>query len=371
MHRRRTYSSSEFPEITCGGSSEISRVRFTFERLYKLVRAANMAFFMGDITLAYSTLEDALVLFKKLDNRKAIGIANNNLGNVMLTLYRAMKKTGAPTLCDMTRKKIIQKGCGYFRNAIDMGEEALTKINDDEGFSVNYLIFMQQLSNRYFNRAIFLLTVRNDHVDSSQAEMQGMMDIATCKDMDREVVDNGDQVGFKGDKEVYFELLMGRIKGLLLLMKLGYEDPWGIEELFDEARSELQSAMRTADHPLFSDMDPAGQMQRLDGALIEYHLYMAGKEDEADHLEKASLIGIRMLVEDDYVIGEAALLALRALLDSGLEAKGLDASDVRSELFHCRHRISEMLSLSYSGKDLVSRECFHASNVGDFSMEVF
>lgn len=335
---------------------------------------------MGEIDKAYLITNDALVLFTKLDNSKARGIASNNLGNVMLTMYRTMKKTNVPTLCDFSRAKIIQKGCRYFNAAINLGEEALKNTHDEEGFSVNYLIFMQQVSNRYFNRAMFLLTVRRDHPNPEEAKAQGMTDLLTCKDMDREVVDNGDHEGFKGDKDMYFELLMGRIKGLLLLMKMGYQDPWGIEEIFDEARAALETALATPDHPLFDHLGPAGQMQRLDSALIDYHIHKADQTDsdatKTEHVRKASQIAVRMMIEDDYVIGEAAVLALKALIDAShvsteKDFGGEDPSDVRSKLFQNRQHVTEILSLSYGSNDLVERECFNASNLGDFSMEVF
>ena len=370
---------SEFPIIP-GGSSEVTQVQFTVERLLKLVRVANVAFFMGNLEKAYTTLHDALAVFSKVNNSKAIGVANNNLGNIMLTMYRAMKKTHSPTMGGFARGKIIRKGCDYFKTAIDMGEEALEAINEKEGFSTNSLIFMQQVSNRYFNRAVFLLTVRQDHPNPIEAEQQGMMDLETCKHMDREVVDNGDREGFKGEEAVHFELLMGRIKGLLLLMKRGYDDPWGIEDLFEEARIELFGAVDSLENPLFDIMEPAGQMQRLDSAMIEYHLLMASKAGNEEHqrsfhVRKASEIGIRMLVDDDYVIGEAALLALRALVELTSSAPNdfgaEDPSDVRSKLFQYRHTIGEVLSLAYSSKDVLRRECLNACRVGDVSMEVF
>ena len=345
-----------------------------------LVKAANSAFFQGHLNKAYLTLHDAWMLFNKLDNRKAIGIANNNLGNVMLTMYRTMKKTSAPTLCGMSRKRIIMGGCTHFRIAIDTGEDALKYINDSEGWSENYLIFMQQLSNRYFNRAMFLLTVRDDHPRPHEAESQGLMDLMTCKDMDREVVDNGDREGFKGEKDVYFELLLGRIKGLLLLMKMGYEDDWGIDELFDGARVALVSALSSPEHTLFRDLEPAGQMQRLDSAMVEYYLLLASKEEDEesrlDRVTKAASLGVRMLFEDDYVIGEAVLLALKALIDKTMACSSNDLgdedpSDVRTTLFQYRQMISESIALSYGGKDLISREAFIAANMGDFSMEAF
>lgn len=378
----------DFPELK-GGSREVTSVRSTFGKLHRLLRAANSAFFTGDLPKAYETLHDALVLFTKLQNKKAIGIASNNLGNVMLAMYRTMKKTGAPSIACLSDKETIDRGRRYFRRSINAGEEALERINNEEGWSEKYLIFMQQLSNRYFNRAMFLLTVRDDHPYPSEAENQGLTDLSTCKDMDREVVDNGQTVGFKGDEDVYFELLLSRIKGLLSLMRMGYEDVWGIEELFEDAKTVLSTALQCPDHTLFRDLEAAGQMQRLDSALIEYYLLLASKAkngggdevvekraEEQEYVKKAAAIATRMLFDDDYVIGEAGLLALKALLDwtsmcSAEDFAGDDPSDVRSSLFHYRHQVCETLALSQSWADMLSRESFAAARMGDFSMESF
>ena len=383
----RSETNVEFPKLEKTRSSEVARVRDTFEKLHLLLRAANSAFLMGNLGKASSTLHDALALFQKLENSKAIGIANNNLGNVMLAMYRTMNKNSMPTIAGLSRKQVISKGCTYFKSAIDSGEEALERINTTEGWSENYLVFMQQLSNRYFNRAMFLLTVRNDHPHPDEAENQGLTDLSTCRDMDREVVDNGERVGFKGDEDVYFELLLGRIKGMLLLMKMGYDDVWGIDELFGDAQDALAAAIRSPEKRLFRSLDPSGQMQRLDGALIEYYLLLVERVDKAgvenvsgerqENVMKAAEIGIRMLVEDDYVIGDAAMLALRALVEmtsSSCRAEdlgGSDPSDVRSTLLHYRHQINEEMVLLQISRGVVSRECSAATTVGGFSMETF
>jgi len=368
----------EFPELE-GGCKEVKQVRATFERLFAMIRFGTLTFYSGDLLKAYKTFTEALDLFTKLENDKAVGIANNNLGNTMLTLYRTMERTGAPSIYGMSRELVIQKGIAYFKSAIDAGEEAIERINQEEGWSTNYLVFMQQLSNRYFNRAMFLLTVRDDHPSPREAEYQGMMDLSTCKDMDREVVDNGDQEGFKGGQDVHFELLLSRIRGVVCLLRLGYEDEWGLEDLFQDAEKELSRALRHPAQSLFLDIAPPGQMQRLDYAHMDYYRVLIEQcEDEAEKMSnkiKAAQIGIRMLVEDDYVIGEAAMLALKAVIDClggdamALGTGDLDVSDARTKLFQYRQMIGETLALQYSGRgDLIRRE---ASNMGDFNMECF
>jgi hypothetical protein len=57
------------------GSLEVLNVTITTERLYRVIRSANAAFFAGDVEKAYEVLKDALKLFKRLGNQKAIGVA--------------------------------------------------------------------------------------------------------------------------------------------------------------------------------------------------------------------------------------------------------------------------------------------------------
>uniref|UniRef100_A0A7S1DCC6 Uncharacterized protein n=1 Tax=Cyclophora tenuis TaxID=216820 RepID=A0A7S1DCC6_CYCTE len=296
----------------------------------------------------------------------------------MLAMYRTMKQTGIPVFAGFTIDEIVQKGCKYFKDAIDAGEVALAAINEEEGWSTNYLIFMQQLSNRYFNRAMFLLTVRGDHPQPDDAKSQGLMDLSTCKDMDREVVDNGEREGFKGSFNEYFELLLSRIRGMLTLIKLGCceEDEWGLEELFEDARVALMGALDEPKHALFVQMEPAGQMQRLDFALIDYLLTTSPLAPTSSQEEEAARIAIRMLVEDEYVIGEAGSVALKALIDrvkgmSADELGGEDPSDVQAKLFQYRHKVTEAISLQFSKSEELRRASYYACNAGDFTMEFF
>ena len=68
------------------GSRETIAVAETVQTLYKIVRCGNYAFFAGDLDKAYAVLRDALRLFERLDNKKAVGIVSNNLGNLLLVI---------------------------------------------------------------------------------------------------------------------------------------------------------------------------------------------------------------------------------------------------------------------------------------------
>jgi hypothetical protein len=67
----------ELPKLE-GGSCEIYDVYESLEQLCKIVRFSNAAF-LGDRTRSYKVMEDALALFEKMENQKAVGVANNNV----------------------------------------------------------------------------------------------------------------------------------------------------------------------------------------------------------------------------------------------------------------------------------------------------
>jgi hypothetical protein len=257
----------------------------------------------------------------------------------MLCIYKAMKVENRSESCGMLKEEVIRKGIDYFQGAIDQGEEALKKINDDEGWSTNYLVFMQQLSNRYFNRAIFLLTIKDDHPLPENAESQALHDLTTSKDMDREVVDNGDSLGFKGDREDYFDLLLFRIKGILNLLSMSYEDVWGIDELIEDAQKELVSALYEPQHDLFNRINPAGQKQRLDSVMIQLFI-------QRDDTASAASVAIRMMIEDDLLMTDAALWAITGLLQyiSAMEMDELSSeklSDLKLRLLDYKGQICQ------------------------------
>lgn len=62
-----------------GGSRESNKVYISFAKLFKIVRVSNTAFFSGNLEWAYHFVSDALKLFRKIEDRKAIGVASNNV----------------------------------------------------------------------------------------------------------------------------------------------------------------------------------------------------------------------------------------------------------------------------------------------------
>jgi len=274
----------------------------------------------------------------------------------------------------------LPKAVAFFKDAIESGEEELKQINEDEGFSEEYLVFMQQLSNRYFNRALFLLTVRSDHPDPYAAERQGITDLTISMDMDRELIEKGESGGFKRSVQVYLELLLGRMRGILMLMRLmEEEDEWEIEDLFDDAREALESAANSSDcDDVFRDMSPFSYMQRLDMTMMEHQLLLAsrsqGEEDHRFWVQEAASLAIQMFHETDMVIKDAAVVALTALIRlSGIspytDFGGADPQYVHSTLVGYRQDIMDQSNVQTINE--TNLESTAAANIGDISMETF
>ena len=307
------------------GSREILNVVDTMETLYRIVQSANVAFFAGDVEKAYAVLEDALRLFRRLGNDKAEGVANNNLGNTMLAFYRTMQEIGVEYVSGFSKRDVIGKGMGYFHRAVQLGETAYEEFHQAEGWSPSCLEFMQHLSNRYFNRAMFLLTVKDGHESPGELETLGLRDLQIAKDMDVEIVDQGSEVGWDiRSIEKIFDVYLSRIRGHLMLLEMGYEDKWDIDELLDEAFNLVKKEFsKSASSPLFSNFCPAGRMQQIETELMRYKLL---KGD----LKCAAMIAIRLLVEDEQTLPEAQVKAvevLSAYLDDTEKSDGDDSDE--------------------------------------------
>ena len=292
-----------------GSCREVDSVYETMEMLYKVVRFANNAFFAGDLEKAYGVLKDSLKLFIRLNNKKAIAVASNNLGNTMLTMYRTMVISGDETMCGLSKKDVVAKGTAYHAHAIKLGEEAYDLFYNEQGWSEECLSFMQFLANRYFNRAMFLLTVKDDHEHPKEAETMGFRDLQITSDMDVEIVDQCLEMGFKINRVERYDLMMSRVRGLLALAKIGYSvKELEIDEHIKDLFRDLKNALKNPGHELFETVSPAGRMQKLDAELIKY--LILAQEDSTN----AARVAIRMLVEDEYISCYSQQEAYKALL---------------------------------------------------------
>jgi hypothetical protein len=299
------------PEVkTVQASKEIVVFSNTLEMLYKVVRSANTAFYAGELRVAYVVLVDALRLFKRLDNKKAIGIASNNLGNTMLAMYKEWKDDDPSRAFGLTKKQIVTKGIAYFHEAIQLGEKAYDEFYDKQGWTPICLDFMQHLANRYFNRGLFLMTVKNDHSKPEELEELGRRDLQIARDMDLEVIAYGEDIGWgSADRlEKLFNVNIVRIRGYNLLLKLGYTDDWDTDELLDETFDMIATESKRVSSKLFTKVSMPGRLQEIETELMNYKTLTGD-------FETASKIAIRMLQEDELVFADAQAKAVEVLME--------------------------------------------------------
>jgi hypothetical protein len=90
-----------------GGSREIHQVYACFAKIVRAVQMSNTAFFSGDLTWAFDFINDALHLFRMMENQKAQGIACSNLVNTLQAMYHSGMY--ADNFCSMNNGKCYIK----------------------------------------------------------------------------------------------------------------------------------------------------------------------------------------------------------------------------------------------------------------------
>ena len=286
--------------------------------------------------MAYRVLEDALAIFEKLGNDKAIAVASNNLGNVMLAMYREMVSTPEmKKYCGLTKKQILTKGRQHFENSIKLGEKAYDEFHANEGWTSNCLDFMQHLSNRYFNRALFTLMVKKETKRPDEFVESGSRDLEIARDMDLEIIEYGEDAGFNRENRAHklFHANLVRARGHNFLLEMNYPDEvmlkknypedWELDNRVDELFTLVQKEYERGYSELFADVNVIGRLQEAETEIMRY------KKLTGD-LEMSAKIAIRMLYEDAFVFASAFSTAIEILV-AYVDTMDID-DDSRSEL---------------------------------------
>lgn len=340
------------------GSSEITKLSDTMLVLFKIVRAANDFFFAGELEVAYAVLVDALRLFKKLGNKKAVAVASNNLGNTMFVIYREMQWLGVNEHCGMTKSQILKRATEYYNESIKLGEIAYEEFYDSEGWTPNCLDFMQHLSNRYFNRALFFLSIKDETKKPESIERLGMRDLEIARDMDLEIIEYGDDIGFNRENRAHklFQANLVRARGHNILLSMGYPDDfmlqkgypeeWDLNQRLDEIFKLLEKENGHPSSELFTDVNVLGRLQDIETELMKYKMLTGD-------VEAAAKIAIRMLFEDAMVFAEANHMAIQVLLSyvEEMDSNDLALAKVKKEL----NAYSRMLDDDLEGIDEESK----------------
>jgi hypothetical protein len=336
-----------------GGSAEVNQVYNSFAKLFKIVRVSNSAFFSGNLKWAYHFVNTALQLFRKVDDKKAIGIACNNLGNTMLAIY--CERAIANECCKIDGVCLASRGKELLDEAILIGQQEFeSATTDDEKAD-----FAQQLANRHFNRGMFLLLTQVDPCADSNAKQKGYEDLAKARQLDNDVGDYWLQKKLMlKNSAAYFDRMVRRLRGLVdLSSDEGVGDVWKIQELVEDLDRLLFAAWDQPNVPLFRDISRIGRLQQLEDAVIRLEM-------SKENCVEAAGLAIRMLVEDECILESAFISAANALIvymkvDQPLQWSSgtifLTKVDLRKTLKGCK-------GLSFdAGKCLVL--CLELSNV--------
>lgn len=285
-----------------GGSREVNQVYNSFAKLYKIVKISNGAYFSGNLKWAYHFVNDALMLFRKINDRKAIGIASNNLANTL----HAMRHEGQPdeNMCTPTA------ALDLYNDAIAIAEQDLA----DAGSEEDKAEFAQQLSDRVFNRGLYLMMAHRDEGAPENAIDMGYSDIERTRQLDYDIQDFwlDRRLLLKHSAAVFVQKLR-RVHGLLEY----YDDDtlrqiWDARDLIGEADQLLFAAWDQPTAPLFYDITRMGRLQQLESALIRLELV-------CNNNAEAGRFAMRVFTEDEYIMESlfknAATAVLRLLND--------------------------------------------------------
>lgn len=289
-----------------GGCKEIQGVYNTFSKFNKIVRVSNTAFFCNDLEMAHHFVSDALTLFRSVRDTKAIGVACNNLANTLFAIR--FEHANQLRCCESESYCSITEALQLYDEAVSIAQQEFETAKDDGEKAA----FATQLGDRLFNRGLFLLFVDGYDCAPEDARKRGYDDVTIARKLHYDVKDYmlSHRLIFANGSS-YFNRLLRRINCLAAFYHdFGLRDIWDAEILLDEADQLAAAAVEVSAKgrcPLFQEINQIGRRQQLESSAI-----LLAMQNE-DYLH-ASKIGIRMLVEDDFLLEPSFADAAEALL---------------------------------------------------------
>lgn len=293
----------DMPPLT-GGSREVHQVYTSFAKLYKIVGMSNVSYYSGDFKWAHHIANDALSLFRKIGDQKAVAIACNNIGNTLLALSVKSREKGA---CMKSCSECCLKiALDHFEESIRIGTAEFQGTDSD----AEKAEFAQQLGDRHFNRAMCILHFLDDPCCAIDASDQALTDLHRSREYDRGVHEYflHERLTFRYS-DILFERLLRRIHGLAILYSFDARvwQVWNVNDLVDQADLMLQAAWDQENAPVFRNVTKVGRLQQLEGAVI-------GLEMATGNIEDAARLAMRMMVEDDFVLDHSFAVAADSIL---------------------------------------------------------
>ncbi|KAG7360307.1 hypothetical protein IV203_035406 [Nitzschia inconspicua] len=297
-----------------GGCKEIHGVYNTFSKFNKVVRVSNTAFFGNDLEMAHHFVRDALTLFRSVHDSKAIGIACNNLANTLFAIR--FEQANQVQCCENEHYCSIMEALQMYDEAVLSAQHEFEGAADDS----EKASFATQLSDRLFNRGLFLLFVAGYDCAPEDARERGYDDVTVARNLHYDVKDYmlSHRLIFSNASS-YFNRLLRRINCLAAFYDdVGLREIWDAEVLMEEAYQLAAAAVEVSAKgkcPLFSEVNQTGRRQQLESSAILLAI------QSEDYLQAAK-IGIRMLVEDSYLLescfADAAEALLQVMKDEGM-----------------------------------------------------
>eukprot|EP00751_Fragilariopsis_kerguelensis_P019042 CAMPEP_0170835490 /NCGR_PEP_ID=MMETSP0734-20130129/1610_1 /TAXON_ID=186038 /ORGANISM="Fragilariopsis kerguelensis, Strain L26-C5" /LENGTH=939 /DNA_ID=CAMNT_0011202311 /DNA_START=88 /DNA_END=2904 /DNA_ORIENTATION=- len=292
-----------------GGCKEVQGVYNTFAKLNKIIKVSNRSFFYGNLDMAHHFVSDALILYRKINDRKAIGVTCNNLANTLFAIrYEQMDEVHC---CDSSAKNVcfVKEALSLYNEAVNYSQQDFDRTEDSD-LKVNYAI---QLADRLFNRGLYLLFIDGYDCAPEDSRQRGYNDVTFSRNLHYDIRDY-----FVENKQLfsnassYFSRLIRRINCLAAFYDdVGLREIWDAQVLLDEAdqlaRAAVKVHTRGLSCPLFEEVYCSGRLQQLEG--LQVLLAM----NSGDNIG-AARIGMRMIVEDTFLLESSFVRAAEALL---------------------------------------------------------
>lgn len=297
------YNDDDVPSLK-GGSREVNQVYNSFAKLYRIIRVSNVAFFSGNLTWAQKIMTDALILFQKIGDEKAVGIVSNNIGNAFHAMCsEARYESDCCRMIDSICT--VKEAVRYYDRSISIAEAQLANATDEEQSAD----FAQQLADRLFNRSLCLLLVAGEGCAPEDARERALNDLRKTKQLDYDIKDFWlKRKLLLKNSAVYFSRLVLRTLGLLDFY--GDEEVrsiWDASDLVQQGDQLLFAAWDQPSVPLFDEVSKVGRLQQLESLAMRLDLCKG-------RLLYAARLAMRMFAEDEYLIECAFMMAGTVLL---------------------------------------------------------
>lgn len=232
-----------------------------------------------------------------MDNCKAIGIACNNLGNILHSLLISPSGEPENDCCNrFSGGCLVEMAKGLYDESICIANFQLENATD-KGQVAD---LRQQLADRLFNRSLFLLLVADEACAPIDCRQTALCDIQQVHKLDLTArVSWEEQNVFGSRSPEMFDRLLRRCTGLLRF----YGDTelvatWNPEAIINEAEKMLSSVWDQPVAPLFESIRQIGRLQQLERVAM-WHDMVRGKP------EFAARLAIRSFIEDEFILEDS------------------------------------------------------------------